>query len=91
MILSPKASFLADSKAAGEWQDVVASPLFTKAAEAALLQYAVGLGGTGMDGPTLAIVGMKLEGAKGMLDALMTLGKLTKPDIDVSNDNLTPI
>jgi hypothetical protein len=89
--LSPKATFLTNKEAANAWQDIVASPLFAKAAEAARLHYAMNIGGPDTMGQSLTLVGPKLEGAKGVLNELIAIGRLSKPNVLSGDDNLEPI
>lgn len=90
--LSPKATFLSDAKQAGAWQDIVSNPLFKKAVEAAMLSYTLRItGDIKSEGIALQLVGKKIEGAKGVLEELATIGKLVKPDITEGSDELEPI
>lgn len=81
-IITPKGSFLADAKRAGAHQDIVASPQFRQAIEIALLSYTLKQGGPSADAQQLVTVGLRLEGARGVLEELMNLGH---PDVLKSN------
>lgn len=89
--LSPKAEFLGDPKRADAHQETVLNPEFKKAIEIALLQYAMNLGGTGVDSQQLVTVGLRLEGAKGFIDELLNLGNKTKPIYQRDETELEPV
>ena len=90
--MSPKATFLADAKQAGAWQDIVANPLFKRAVEAAMLNYTLRIvSDIKSEGIALSVVGKKIEGAKGVLEELALIGKLVKPDVAEESDQLTQV
>ena len=90
--MSPKATFLADAKQAGVWQDIVANPLFKRAVEAAMLNYTLRIvSDIKSEGIALSVVGKKIEGAKGVLEELALIGKLVKPDVAEESDQLTQV
>lgn len=86
--LLPKAEFIKNEKLAGEYQDLVQNPVFREAAKMALLHYATTLSRHDSAGPTLAVVGLKLQGAKEMLDALMNFGIPYRLPSEPSSDEL---
>lgn len=89
--ITPKGSFLSDSKRAGAHQDVVAAPQFRQAVEIALLSYALKLGGASADAQSLVTVGLRLEGARGVLEELMNLGNPDVPKAAPQTQELDPI
>lgn len=90
-IIQPKADFLADPKRAGLHQDLVLSPEFREAAKIALLQYAINIGGDDADINKLAQVGLKLEGARGVLSVLLNLGEVSASKFNIDPNELTPV
>lgn len=89
--LLPKAEFIKNEKLANEYQDLVQNPVFREAAKLALLTYATDLSRHDSSGPTLAVVGLKLQGAKEMLDVLMNFGIPYRTPTQTNNDELDPI
>lgn len=90
-LLSPKSDFLKDEKRAGAWQDVVANPLFNEAVKHALLSYQMELTKSDSEGPNLAVVGLRMQGARQFLEHLMNLGLLTKLPSNTETDTLEPV
>jgi hypothetical protein len=78
-MLTPKGDFLKDSKRASTHQEIVANPALKEAIKIALLQYAMDAGGEDAEPNKLATIGLRLEGAKGFIDAFMNLGNKSKP------------
>lgn len=89
--ISPKSEFMADEKKAGQFQDLVLSPLFREGAKAALLHYSMSLSKKNTEGPTLAVVGLRMQGAQEVLEVLMNLGRHVAPEIEGADDHLDPI
>lgn len=86
MIISPKLNYISnDPRAADNIQEFLLSPVFQRAAEAALLEYAIGLD---TSNPTTA---PKLGGAKGFLDVLMDIGNKTPRNTLGGEPQLTPV
>ena len=91
IILSPKSDFLSDAKKAGELMDITMSPLFKEAAKAALLQYSLRLSKKNTEGPTLAVVGLRMQGAQEVLEELMNLGRPSLPSMEEDDGQLDSV
>lgn len=84
-MITPKLDYIkTDSKRADSIQEIVMSPTFRRAAEVALLEYAMRLG----EGPA---TGLKISGAKGFLEELLNVG-IEFPTQPLPEDNqLSPV
>lgn len=86
MTLSPKNDFLSDKTRADVHGDIAASPMFKRACEVALLEYALKLNG---EDPRTAL---KLHGAKMVLNILLNLSNPQfEPDSEGDFPHLKPI
>lgn len=87
--ISPKSDFLSDPARAGRHQDIVLSPEFKAAVQVAYTEYAIGLTFSDANAQ-VATVGLKLEGARAVLNELLNLGVPTLSEIHINDDNLRP-
>lgn len=87
--ISPKSDFLSDPPRSGRHQDVVLNPEFKAAVQVAYAEYSVNLT-FGDANSQIATVGLKLEGARAVLNELMNLGVPNNVGTMTDNDNLTP-
>lgn len=85
--ISPKADFLSDPARAGRHQDVVMNPEFKQAVQIAFAEYAVQVSGIDTT-PQQVTVGLKLDGARAVLNELLNLGIPSLPDYKPNHDNL---
>lgn len=85
-MITPKQNYInADDRSADSIQEFMLSPAFKRAAEAALLEYVLGLDTTN---PTTA---PKLGGAKGFLAVLMDIGNRKPTGALSMDDQLKPV
>lgn len=90
-IISPKSDFNDDPKRADRHQEIVLSPEFKHAMQVALLSYTMRLTDPRSEPIVLGQAGLKIEGAKGVLEELINLGKISKLPSEPSSDELDPL
>lgn len=90
-LLTPKLTWLSDKPTASAHGDLMASPMFKRACEAAMLTYQQSLLPSDDSNPQLlAGVTLRLAGAQGFLRTLLNLSEPAMPETTPSPTGLVP-